>query len=214
MAQASRHPIYFAAFLGVLLALIALVDSTVKMRLYPADEVLEPKVKETMKAPEKKAAAAAQPKEPKEATELPKEEEPSESLLEFEEGLRAYKMDVLSKLAPGEKRMDVVVRYYPHAPDGDAVYRLEELGYYLHERPTDPGTTSTPSNSLFYGDDVPVEDVQLVAITLLDAGIPLRQIVPSKFHADWKAGALEIGADQTVASLPILTKTTIRNFRK
>ncbi len=237
MATAPRNPYIFFIFFGVIVAAFMILDAFVdvsyldnKPNYHTADaermkaELREEQSKKAKPKSEKKEEQ--QPSkvammdstnsevEPLPKTPIAEPENISGSIQKFEEGLRAYKAEILSQLEPGAKRMDVLVRYYPHEPDGEAVYNLRSLGYYLHERPTQAEFADKPSNSLYYGDNVPLKDIQLVAITLLDTGIPLKQIKESKFHADWKSNSLEIGADTLVNTLPVLSKQDIRQFTK
>ena len=81
----------------------------------------------------------------------------------FSELLDNYKSTVLSKLNKPESRNDVVVRYYTKSKDKDRVYSLRKYGFYIHERKTDSIFTDYPSNSLYYGDDISNDDIQLIA---------------------------------------------------
>ena len=239
MATAPRNPYLFFIFFSVLVAAFMILDAFVDVSFLDdkpnyhtedaqrmRDELQEEESKKAQsqelvveeKVEDKVEAASADTivmKTEVASKEVSKGPAPEVSSMSgFEKELRAYKAQVLAQLEPGEKRMDVLVRYYPHEPDGKAVYNLRALGYYLHERPTLPEYADKPSNSLYYGDNVPLKDIQLVAITLLDAGIPLKQITESRFHADWKSNALEIGADTLVNNRPVLSKQDIQLFTK
>lgn len=122
-----------------------------------------------------------------------------------------YKSRVLAELDRPESRTDVVVRYYAKEKDEKRVYELRKYGFYIHERKPDEAFTEYPSNALYYGDDVANEDIQLVAYLLIQSGIELKKIVPSRLHDDWKANAIEIGTDslaidQRPLGLPDLRK--------
>ena len=231
MATVPRNPYLFFIFFGVIVGAFMILDAVVDVSFLGdppnyhtanavrmKEEFREEQAKKTKSKTEKgkdeKLDTLSLEFEVSSTTPIVKSEEKAESLKEFEEGLRTYKAEVLSRLSLGAKRMDVLVRYYPHEPDGEAVYNLRSLGYYLHERPTQPEVSDKPSNSLYYGDNVPLKDIQLVAITLLDTGIPLKQIKESRFHADWKSNSLEIGTDTSATPLPVLSKQNIRLFTK
>lgn len=134
--------------------------------------------------------------------------------MSFKDRLESYRDSILMTLPPGDKRLDVVVRYYPHEPDGDIVYRLADLGYYVHERTTTEGLDAVATNSLYYGDDVDVRDLQSVALFLVENGVVLRQIRESRYHADWKANAIEVGASLEARSRPPITVEGIEQFQK
>ena len=121
----------------------------------------------------------------------------------------AYLSPILASLPEGRSREDVVVRYYKHEKDGEKVYSLKKLGYYLHEREAED-SKDYGSNVLYYGSDVDVRDIQLVAYTLKQNGIPLKAIIRSQY--DWKYHSLEIGADSLLVGRPILSLDEIQSF--
>ena len=139
---------------------------------------------------------------------------PEETTAAFEARMKNRADSIRATLTEGKRRTDVIIRYYPHLPDGKLIYTLNDLGYYLHKRPTDPAQLDMPTNALFYGDNVPLLDIQMVALELVNKGVEIRQIKLSKFHADWKANALEIGTDADAKNSPILSAESIRSFRK
>lgn len=130
----------------------------------------------------------------------------------FEQLREEYLNKVAKNIPPGKSRTDVVVRYYKHAPDGDNVYKLQELRYYIHERDANDATYNKPSNAIFYGNNIKSEDVQIVAYTLLENGVPIKTIRPSKFASDWKANSIEIGTDTTLFDSRNLSLAEVRGF--
>jgi len=122
-----------------------------------------------------------------------------------------YLPPLLAKLPEGRLREDVVVRYYRQKKDLSKVYKLAEMFYYIHEKEV-AETAGFGSNVIYYGDDVPTEDIQLVAFTLLEEGIPLKSIKRTKF--EWKAKAIEIGTDTTLINKPNISIQEIQGFRK
>ena len=137
-----------------------------------------------------------------------------DSALDFDGRLQAYQDSVLASLEPGERRDDITVRYYRHELDGDVVSRLSELGYYVHVRAPTEGLGDLKTNSLYYGDDVDARDIQLIAQFLIRNGVELCQIRPSRYHADWKADAVEIGASREADGSDPLTMEDINAFEK
>ncbi len=130
----------------------------------------------------------------------------------FKNLLETYKQEVALPLN-GKNRSDIVIRYYPHEPDGDKVRSLRALNLYIHEREVDEALATYETNSLYYGDSVETSDIQLIAYTLLINGIRLKQIVPSAFHSDWKSRSVEVGADTALIDAPVLTLENIQSFR-
>ena len=139
------------------------------------------------------------------------EETFASQFVSLEDLKRNYLNTILEELPPGQLREDIVVRYYRHEKDGNKVYVLRDLGYYIHEKEATE-TMGLGSNVLIYGDDVPIEDIQIVAYTLLDQGLPLKAIEPTQF--DWKSTSLEVGTDTLLLSNSVLTDTDIQNFSK
>lgn len=123
----------------------------------------------------------------------------------FNDLRKTYQTSVLNSLPPGKPRTDVIIRYYKHPPDGNSVYKLKDLGFYIHERPVDKEMTDYESNSIYYGDSVKQEDLLIVAYTLIKQGMPIKSIKPSLYHDGWKYNAIEIGADSTVIEKDALT---------
>lgn len=122
-----------------------------------------------------------------------------------------YLAPIIAKLPAGQLREDVVIRYYRHDQDGDKVYSLKELGYYIHEKEANE-TAGLGSNVLYYGNDVKIEDIRIVALTLIEKGLPIKSIVPTRF--DWKSNSIEIGTDTNMLDATNLTASQIANFSK
>ncbi|MDH5609670.1 MAG: hypothetical protein OEY56_09320 [Cyclobacteriaceae bacterium] len=142
----------------------------------------------------------------------PKEESDDDRY--FQELLNIYTEDVLSTLPEGKSRTNIVIRYYFHEGDNEKVYSLKKLGFYLHQRPVEKDLLTYESNSLYYGDNISIEDIQLIAYTLVTNGLPLKQIIPSKYHDSWKSNSIEIGTDTALTQQDVLTTQQIRNFLK
>ncbi|MFT6867649.1 MAG: hypothetical protein ACJA08_002492 [Cyclobacteriaceae bacterium] len=123
----------------------------------------------------------------------------------FQVLMKNYDQQVLSKLEQGDIRRDIIIRHYNHPADGDKVYVLRKLGFYIHERPVEGSLIGYESNAVFYGDDVAKEDLQLVVYYLINAGMPIKRIAKSQFHDGWKSSSIEIGTDTTVTKRSILT---------
>lgn len=132
----------------------------------------------------------------------------------FEELLSDYIESISSILDGNQRRTDVIIRYYRHPSDGNKVDQLEDLKFYIHERPVADGLKDYPSNAMFYGDNVSEKDIKLVAYVLVSNGLDLKKIGISKFHDDWKSNSIEIGADSMALNLPSLPLEKIKTFQK
>ena len=127
----------------------------------------------------------------------------------FQNLINSYLNPIVAGLPEGRARDDVTIRYYMHEKDGDHVYALRNLGYYLHEKEATE-TKGFESNVLIYGSDVDVRDIHIVAYTLLQNEVPLKGIRPSQY--EWKFHALEIGTNPELVDEPLMTPEDIRNF--
>jgi murein L,D-transpeptidase YcbB/YkuD len=129
----------------------------------------------------------------------------------FKQFVKIYKEAWVKGVHP-EFRKDVVIRYYVKEDDGDAIFSLRQFGYYIHERPTSERFNMLPSNALYYGSQVNVEDIKMVAYSLMSQGVVFKTIEPSQFSDDWKANSIEIGADDTILEEPVISLAQLRKF--
>lgn len=127
----------------------------------------------------------------------------------FQDLRNSYLSPILAGLPEGRSREDIVIRYYKHVNDGDKVFALRNLGYYLHQREAED-SEGLGSNALIYGDDVDPRDIELVAYTLIKSGVPLKIIKKSAY--DWKFHSLEIGVDSLAQDNAVLSISDIQDF--
>ncbi len=128
----------------------------------------------------------------------------------FEQLKQTYLPQHTSELTKGQLRSDIVIRYYKHNPDGDKVYKLKQLKYYIHER--DSEYVDAASNAIYYGENVNVEDIRIVVYTLIKNGIPIKGMRPSKYGKAWKSNSIEIGTDPLLFNENVLTLAAVRAF--
>ncbi len=130
----------------------------------------------------------------------------------FKEMIQNYKENVLRTR---KYRNDVVIRYYKHDQDQEKAKILNEFGFYLHERPVSKYRKSTlRSNTIHYGEDFPLRDIQLIAYLLLENGVEIKRIAPFKNYGGWKHKSIEIGADASLKKATSLSLSDIRNYAK
>lgn len=123
-----------------------------------------------------------------------------------------YGLRVLDQLKEGDIRRDIIIRYYNHPADQNKIYSLEELGFYIHERPVQGSLISYESNAVFYGDNVIKEDLKLVVYYLLKEGMPIKHITKSQFHDGWKSSSIEIGTDTASTNKSIISLEQLRSM--
>ncbi|MFY0599482.1 MAG: hypothetical protein JXR03_07405 [Cyclobacteriaceae bacterium] len=126
--------------------------------------------------------------------------------------LEDYHSNLSDKLGTEEIRKDIIIRYYKHAPDGNKVYSLMGLGFYIHERPVASSQVDYESNAVFYGDNVSEDDLKLVVYKLLQQNMPIKLITKSQYHDSWKASSIEIGTDTTAIDKPIINFSQLRKL--
>lgn len=128
----------------------------------------------------------------------------------FDNLLEKYNAKGAKANGNSESRTDVVIRYYKKSNDGDRVYKLRNLGFYIHERPAEDDFNEYASNAIFYGDAVKKEDLVMIAYSLMKNGVKLQSITLSKFHDAWKAHSIEIGTDTTALNEQPITLAKLR----
>jgi hypothetical protein len=116
-----------------------------------------------------------------------------------------------ARLAPRESRKAVTVQYFPKDVDGNKVESaLLELGFTFDKKRAP--VSSIPTNSIWYGTPVSIEDVKLVALTLIRAGVQITAIRPFADNSPRKTAALiQVGADVAVANKAPLSVEGIRD---
>lgn len=110
-----------------------------------------------------------------------------------------------------ERRKAITVEYFPKNVDPNVVISaLEQLGFKF--KAGTANVKNIPTNAIWFGSNVSLEDVKLVAYTLIRAGVKIRTIKPfrepSKDH--W-ASKIQVGADGDYKDSPPLTVEQIRD---
>ena len=81
---------------------------------------------------------------------------------------------------------------------------LRELGYGI-DRPA-ARVSDTETNALWYGSAVPDEDIRVVALALMRAGVKLREIGPIQDTvAKRELPLIQLGASRRVVNAPVWT---------
>ncbi len=104
----------------------------------------------------------------------------------------------IARSTSSESRQQITVRYYPKDVDGDIVKSaLLELDFKFTEG--QPGIPDVGTNAIFFGDKVPIEDVKLVALTLIRAGVEIKYIRPFK-NSTGRSLLIQVGAGTAYVS--------------
>ena len=110
-----------------------------------------------------------------------------------------------------ERRKRITLEYFPKNVDaGKVKAALSELGFTV----TEPKAVvpDVPTNAIWFGSPVSLEDVKLVALTLIRAGVQIRRISPIPYDLPGKkdAALIQVGADTKFVNDPPLTVDAIQ----
>ena len=211
MANGVKYVILTVVFLAIVKVLQITVFDGEKYDAYHQEEERKYAARQLKKKNEAKKKEATKLTTSKKSPSKAMSESTSPVDLALEELQNSYLDPIRKQLPPDGLRKDIFIRYYRHNKDGIGVYKLEEMGYYMHQKPATE-TAGLGSNVMYYGDDVPLQDIQIVALTLLKEGIPLKSIQHTMF--EWKSSAIEIGTDTTLSDEPDISLQEINEFDK
>lgn len=106
-------------------------------------------------------------------------------------------------------KKDIEVYYYNKTIDEKKiVVGLEALGYRFKTAPASRYMDKKQTNAIWFGSDVPLNDVKVVALALMRAGIQIKAIRPYKksiADPEYKSIRIEVGASIDIESQPTLT---------
>jgi hypothetical protein len=105
----------------------------------------------------------------------------------------------LDKYTPNR---EIIVEYYRKTKDDTLVVNaLELIGYNFLEKVSQKGTRNEQTNAIWFGASVPTDDVRIIALALVRAGINIKGIRPfekeSSFNVN-KRNTIEIGYAEDV----------------
>ncbi len=104
----------------------------------------------------------------------------------------------------------LIVEYFPKDVDNGVVEKaLRTLDYQLILLPT--VVVDLPTNSIWFGSEVNIEAVKLVAETLINSGVEIKAIRPFRKTAVFSDLLIQVGADPEIKNRPSLSLEEIRN---
>ncbi len=111
-----------------------------------------------------------------------------------------------------DRRIDVIVRYYPKdierdLNDGVVLPKLTSYGFRLEQGK--PRTPFARTNSVWVGSAVQLDDVRLVVLTLIAAGVDIKGVREFREPTGQKSKVIEIGADAALADRAPVTAQAI-----
>ena len=119
---------------------------------------------------------------------------------------------LLANPAQRDRRRMITLQYYEKKLDDEVNMRtvltqLADAGFTLQRKQGQ--LPDVPTNAIFFGPGVRNEDIQLVALTLIGAGIKIRTVEPLLPHVS-KPLLVQIGADRRRRDAPPLSVDEIR----
>ena len=107
------------------------------------------------------------------------------------------------------KENSVIVEYFPKDVDNGVVEKsLRTLDYQLILLPT--VVVDVPTNSIWFGSEVDIEKVKLVAETLINSGVEIKAIRPFSQKVAFSDLLIQVGADPEMENRRSLTLEEIR----
>lgn len=132
----------------------------------------------------------------------------------IEKGAKATKAlkDISKNHVPSSS---ITIWYYMKSQNQKKILNaLGETGYILEAKDSKNKVNNYESNALWFGAKVPLDDVKIVALALVAAGVELKGIrlyEASDKNPEYKANIIEIGCDANLIKLKALSTIEIKN---
>jgi len=108
-----------------------------------------------------------------------------------------------------ENKELITVQYFPKDVDPQIIEKtLQKLGFKLETGK--PKITEVSTNSIWFGEKVKVEDVRLIAYTMIRAGVQIKAIRPFRNLSEKNSLLIQIGSDAQIQDFQPLTVEKIR----
>ena len=107
----------------------------------------------------------------------------------------------LAKPTETDRRKSITVAYFPKNVDAGKVdAALKGFGFNLIR--LDPRIKETPTNAIYFGDKVNLDDVKIIAYTLIRAGVEIKGIfrINEKTDLPWPKGVAKDSLIEVVAN--------------
>lgn len=132
----------------------------------------------------------------------------------FTESLEADKARrKLASTTEGRSETEIKVQYFPKDVDGAIVNKaLQELNFRLTT--AEPQVTDVETNAIWFGKNVSVKDLKLLAYTLIRANVGIKVIRPFRQPDKWPGNLIQVGADAAYANRRPLTVDEIRQAER
>lgn len=122
---------------------------------------------------------------------------------------------ILSRHKPNN---NIIIAYYDRTIDEKRVgLELRALGYHFKNKSASEYMSKKKTNAIWFGAEVPIVDIKIVALTLIRAGIPIKGIRPYKNNStyrNYKKNIIEVGASVDLDTKPQLTVEQVKNAKE
>jgi hypothetical protein len=117
---------------------------------------------------------------------------------------------VAAQARPTDSRTKESIEVFSRDVDRNVVLaNLRNLGFAIIERPAIARHEST--NKIWYSTDIPSDDIKLVALTLISAGVSIKAIQPIPLsYQKLCQCSLEVGGDHAADAFPTITIEQIK----
>jgi hypothetical protein len=116
---------------------------------------------------------------------------------------------------PALSASSLAIQYFPHFTSdvNPKVVRsaLEQIGASVSEKQGNSSISDLPTNCIWIGDRVTPDEARAVALTLVAAGVPLRDIRSLQNPSGGNARLVEIGSSANVVNMPALSSQDLLN---
>lgn len=130
-----------------------------------------------------------------------------------------YRMELISTKLPSS-RLETKLWYYTKEIDTPELESaLKEMGFTVENKTAKQNQANDPTNAVWYGPGVDVEDYKAVIVSLIRAGIDIQRAGPSCKNLSNKKGVIEVGSSDLASGLidgivkPTKSIQEIRNAR-
>jgi hypothetical protein len=108
----------------------------------------------------------------------------------------------------------ITVTYFPKDVDGPVVINaLKEGGFNVVSHIGNPANANRPTNAIWIGENVSVDQAKLIALTLIRAGVPISSLKRLKSAGGGRASLIEVGTDPDVLGKPPLTAADVESVQ-
>lgn len=106
----------------------------------------------------------------------------------------------------------ITVEYFQKDVDAEIVAsELQKLGFRFKAKPP---ANDLPTNAIWVGNNVSINDARKVALTLIRAGVKLRSIARFYHGAGPKSLLIQVGADPAIIERPALSVSDLMSLKE